>query len=136
MCGTCKAGVANFDILSVTLPGGTWQDARRQNGAGWMLVLALPQGYGTCQLHCFGWGGPREDAGMAGVRGGGGSPGTQETGYLPTGTEVFLYFRNWYDFTSRSGLRQAKKMHGPGCHPVPGKVGNWRTLPHVEEAAW
>lgn len=47
----------------------------------------------------------------------GGSPGTQETGYLSTGTEVFLYFRNWYDFASRSGLRQVRKMHGPGCHP-------------------
>lgn len=51
---------------------------------------------------------------------GGGSPGTQETGYLPTGTEVCLHFHNWYDFTSTSGLRQVK-MHGPGCHLCAGE---------------
>lgn len=51
----------------------------------------------------------------------GGSPGTQKTGYSPTGTEVLLHFRNWYDLTSRSGLRGVKKMHGPGCHLCAGE---------------
>lgn len=65
MHGTCEAGLSNFNILSVTLSIGAWH----QNGSGWMLVLALPQGDGIGQLYFFGWRGPREDASMAGVRG-------------------------------------------------------------------
>lgn len=129
MHGTCEAGLANFNILSVTLSIGAWH----QNGSGWMLVLALPQGDGIGQLYFFGWRGPREDGWCARV--GVALQGPRKLAICPRAWKSFYIFSTGTTLPADLGSGRLRRCVDQAAH-VAREGWELENYDHIKEAAW